>query len=202
MNDVFAKRAARIAFGIVLLLGMAALLDFAIAEGAHTPRGVHAWHIIVGSWLAAAIAAVVVWAVTVVRRPPRNSDALRRAALSVPAIGIALLLPLTLHLPFALNDLTAFDTWAVASLVVVGHVHLIFAFLVWRRARALTGNGRPITVARIYILTCIAAAFPFILPSPLVALTGIPVAALLVRMKTIAENDREHSHAVPFAIAT
>ena len=83
---------------------------------------------------------------------------------------------------------------------MVSHTHLCFAVLVYGRARALSRGDEPISIPRIYLLTCVFAAFPFVIPVVYVAITGIPIVPLLLWMKRIARLDREHVD-VPFAIA-
>jgi len=74
---------------------------------------------------------------------------LERAATAVPMMALALLLPLTIHFIVYAGiagasgrvDTYAFDKWIAISLVIVGHCHLILAYLCWRFARAGVGRG-------------------------------------------------------------
>jgi hypothetical protein len=219
IDDVIARRAGRIAFGTVLLLGTALLVQFeriwSHHGDGHTERLVggrwaatfvggelHAWHIIVGTWLAAIVAGLAVTVVVAVLPRGRDGDSLRKLALVVPSVGVAMLLPITLHMPFVLrNGAASFDQWCWLSMVGVGHTHIVFGLLVWDRAHTLANGGEAISIRSIYLLTCLLAAIPFIVPVVFVAITGIPFIPLLYWMKRIADADREASVDVPFAIA-
>lgn len=206
-DDVFARRAGRVAFGAVLMAGIPALVTHALAARRMRwedppPSGWHAWQIIVATWLLAVATGLVVRVVVPHLRLRREANALRDAALWVPAVGVALLLPLTIHLIVGFRDEPrGFDDWVRLSLGMVSHTHVAFAVMVYARARALSaGSNEPFGVVRIYLLTCVFAAFPFVIPVIYVAITGIPIVPLLLWMKRIARLDREHVD-VPFAIA-
>lgn len=203
-NAVIARRAGRIAFGIVLVAGMFALVAYSFHDEVRGRGPIHAWHIIVATWLAALFGAAIVTAAVGSTSRSRNHDDLRRPALWVPAVGIALLLPLTLHLPFMLGESAdVFDDWARMSVLLVGPTHLVFAVLVFARAQALTSDRtvrKPLRIRTIYLVTVAVAAFPYVIPALFVAVTGLPIIALLRRMEAIAHRDREDSRDVPFAI--
>lgn len=202
-NDVFARRAGRVAFGAVMFAGIPALVIHALAARRWDelpPGSWRAWQIIVATWLFAIAAGLVVRVVVPHLRLRREADALRDAALWVPSVGVALLLPLTIHMMWFTHDARGFEDWVRLSLGMVSHTHLCFAVLVYARARALSRGNEPTSIPRIYLLTCVFALFPFVFPVLYVAVTGIPIVPLLLWMKRIARLDREHVD-VPFAIA-
>lgn len=95
------------------------------------------------------------------------------ASLSLPLIATALIAPLTLHAPLflgATRPAHEFGEWILLSAVIVGHAHLVFAYLAHRHVRHLT-SGAPIpthAATRTWALTVLTAAVPGIL------LVGIP----------------------------
>jgi hypothetical protein len=79
-----------------------------------------------------------------------RSGPLERAATALPLIAGSLLLPLSIHLLVYAGisgvgagevDVEAFDKWIALSLAIVGHCHLVLAFLGWRFARSATQKG-------------------------------------------------------------
>jgi hypothetical protein len=202
-NDVIPYRAGRVGFGAALIGGAVLLASRAPAGLDHHGRGgqVHAWDIVVGIWVTAFTALLLVPALASLLRRSRNSDALRVAALTVPSVGLALMLPITIHMLFVLpSGEAAFDEWTWLSAVFVGHVHVVFALLVWARARSLaSGIRKPVSVKLIYLLTCVAALIPFVIPVVFVAVTGLPLIPLLRYMETVAAEDREASRDIPYA---
>lgn len=200
MSDVVARRAGRIAFGAVLLAGVYVLVNFARKhEVAHA---YHAWHVVAGAWLLAAAAGFLVTRLVAILPPTRDPGALRRAAFVVPSVGVALLLPITLHMPIALwSGVDTFDLWCRMAVFATGLTHVVFALLVAVRAAQLARGTTNISIGMIYWVTCVIAAIPFVIPAGFVALTGIPIVPLLRRMERIAEADRAASIELPFAVA-
>ncbi len=221
IDSTLARRAGRIAFGVVLALGMLVLAVFAIRCGFRT-MPIHAWQLLLGTWLAAFGAAALVRTLTDVAAPPRptalDEDRHRVAAFVVPAVGLALIAPLTVHLLVVVllqldhamtwhalrRALERFDDWAVLSLALTGPAHATFALLVGRRATQLARDQIPTSVEAIYVASTIAACVPGIvvlLPPVIVALTGLPLLPFLHGMRRVAERDRDPRRALPAAIA-
>jgi len=117
------------------------------------------------------------------------------ASVALPLMGLALLLPLTLHLLVALAlssgsgsvDLSGFDGWICWSVLFVGHAHLVLAALCWRyanKARKLPGEtvrrGWRSEAAVALGLTALSAVVPTIVYAPVLVLaTGaVPVALM------------------------
>jgi hypothetical protein len=130
-----------------------------------------------------------------------SASALERASIAFPLIAISLLAPLTLHLlVWALvarrNDaLASFDDWMRVSMVVVGHAHLVLAFLGYRFAsRACQLSTDELEAARsgaewrAYGFAVLASALPgavlFLIPPVLTALTGLLFNPLAYRLLT------------------
>jgi hypothetical protein len=204
-TNLIANRAARIAFGLVLLAGMLFIVTCTITTDKwldHGPDDMHMWHLILGTWLAALIVAGVVRAVATLLHLGGNPETLRHAALAVPAVGIALLLPLTLHMPFIqLAGSEFFDAWAFISLFAAGAAHVVFALFVLVRANQLVAGREPVSIKTIYLWTCVAGAVPVVVPAIFVAITGIPCIRLLIYMERVAYRDRVATGELPFAVA-
>src|SRR5690349_336746 len=96
MAQLFARRLGRIAFGVVLVAGVAALTAGAWPGGRRGLDGEwpSAAHIVGLTWLAAALAGATVRAVAARVRWSRDPEALFAESLMLPTAGIALLLPI------------------------------------------------------------------------------------------------------------
>jgi hypothetical protein len=202
-NHVYAMRVGRIVFGLVVAVGAIFVAlnagDIAKSEGAprwHTPE------LIGGTWLVALLAAIVSYVYIGLGPCPKSPHALRKAALAVPSAGIALLLPITIHV-IVMHDSSVheIDQWVAMSVLLTSHVHIVLALLVGSRALALANDERPVSIPVIYTITCLGALIPMIIPMFFVAITGIPIIPLLLWMKRVARLDLERSHQIPFAIA-
>src|SRR5690349_11715443 len=78
----------------------------------------------------ALVVRLIVWLVD----PAPRGDALLAASLAIPAAGLALMLPLSLHMIVMKGD---FDSWVRMSVTVVGLAHVVFAVLFAARAVGL-----------------------------------------------------------------
>lgn len=196
-----ARLAGRIAFGVTLLAGAGVLV--VQTTGGRAP---HAGATLILTWLLAFVAAAIVRFVAACRvRDP----SLAVPAMVLPMVGIALILPLTIHLPVVLaiegldRGVAAFDRWALLSIVVTAVPHVVLALLVGRRAAALARGLPAISWERIYWFTIFAACIPFIvlllIPPVLVAVTGLVALPILraVEKRALAGRERE----LPVAIA-
>jgi hypothetical protein len=215
-SQVIARRIGRIAFGAVLLLGVARLVTAAwSADLPHRwmypgPR-LDATAILGLTWLAAAIAGLVAWRIAGRLQLAGNVGTLFAASLMIPAAGIALLLPITLHLPvvLALGDREAFDIWVEVSMWVTGLTHVVFAVTSARRAHQLVAGKPAWSPRKIYTVTVVTSCLPFVvlyaIPPALVAITALPFIPLLRAMERIVTREREEladaPHVLPRAIA-
>jgi len=201
-NQMVARRLSRIAFGAVLIAGAVALVPAAMAGHGDTPR------VIVVTWIAAAVAG---WLARAHVPADPNHDALGVASLVVPIVGLFLIGPLTLHLPFALllrtGVGTGFDHWVAMSFCLVGLAHLAGALSGAVRATQLA-RGKPAwSPSRVFLITIIASLLPgavLVVPPFLVAVTGLPFLLVLHAMEPIARRERvalETSAKLPLAIA-
>ncbi len=187
-------------FGAVLIAGAVVLVDRLLA-----PENPHAGIALLGTWTIAILAGLA--AMAAIRGEPASGDTERIfvASFVVPTIGVALLLPLTLHLPIvALGwGVDAFDDWAALSLMITGPAHVVFAWLAATRAKQLARGELAITPTKIFAITIAASAIPFavlyMIPPILVGVTGLPILVLLDRMERLVA--RESSVHVPTAIA-
>jgi hypothetical protein len=198
--DVMAARVGRIVFGVVLLLTLQAIAVLYIVAGPLDHRGgVHVWHLLVGGWVvgfgARLLARIVAFRV-LARGTRRAGDRLLWASLVVPMVGLSFLMPLSLHMPFALlgGDGRTFDAWVAASALITGHAHVALAILCTRRATALVDGLPARSPVSIAFLTVAVSAFPSILlygiPPILVAITGIPMLPVIEHMETIVRQER------------
>lgn len=213
MSQIFARRLGRIAFGVVLLVGVASLVGAAWSSSAGPPGATRlgAARIIGLTWLAAPIAAATVRAIAGRFRWSPAPDALFAESVMVPTAGIALLLPITLHLPVVLlvADAGAFEIWVMASLWITGLAHAVFAGLGVVRAYQLVAGIPAVTPRKIYLATLVTSCVPFVLlwgiPPTLVALTALPFVPMLHGMQRVVDRERAEiatlRQALPRAIA-
>lgn len=205
-SRIFARRIARIAFGVVLLAGMVALVVAAAAGSSHgeLPPGRSAAQILGTTWFAATVAAAAAYALAAALPLRLAPDALFVPSLVVPAAGGALILPLTLHLLFLLMmgaRSSGFDEWVRWSLVITGVAHLVFAAACVVRVRRLATGDASMTPGRIFWITVTATCLPFVvlwgIPPVVVALTGLPILPLLYGMKPLIDHERDEIAALP-----
>jgi hypothetical protein len=205
-RGVIARRIGRIAFGGALVVGALRLVEAAVTQHlGHGDGAINAYEVIYQSWLSA----IALWAVArvVAARVPwhRNPDFLLAHSVCMPMVGLALLLPLSLHLvwftPWAAgDDLNRFNDWVQVSMVITGAAHLTLMLGVIWRGRALVAGTPAPTPGEIYAYTIVVSCVPFILllaiPPLLVAVTGLPFLPLMHRMAKIVERERaELAHA-------
>ena len=180
-------------FGVVAILGAGTFVERLLRMG--EPHAAKTLAII---WLAALLAGWVFAQLAAVTARRVDIEDIFTLSWVLPAIGVALLLPLTLHIPVAIalgGNLNGFDAWAKISIAITGPAHVAFAFLAALRA-ARIAQGRPaMTCTRIYIVTIVVASVPFALllfiPPVLVGLTGFAIMPLLERMRVMIERERD-----------
>jgi hypothetical protein len=191
-SRIFGRQIGRLVFGGVLLIS-ATWLVAALAVGSfNSPGGmpmrlplshriayptlgqivVVTWIAAVAAgaaarWLAAIAAGAAARWITAWRSGGPGSDARFAASLIVPTVGIALLLPITLHLPIV-TLLTSynFDLWARINLWLTWHAHLVFACLAALRAYRLAAGRPAITPRAIYAATVLASCLPVVFLAP------------------------------------
>ncbi len=237
MNSIFARQVGRLAFGVVLLAGVTWLVaalgtaSFAHPMPYRPPLRIPASEIIAVTWLAALAAGAVARAIAGRFGGPRSLDTRFAASLVVPAVGIALLLPITLHLlPMVAlrGGRYLFDVWAMGSLWITGLAHLVFAGLCALRAHDLATGKRAILPSAIYFATVLTSCAPvvfladgrvrfvtdmaldvgsdalLVIPPILVAFTALPCLRLLRALQRLADRERAEIAAaqqLPRAIA-
>jgi hypothetical protein len=213
MSQIIARRIGRIVFGGVLLVGVGWLATSAWSSsfGSHHAAPLDGARIIGLTWLAAIAAGLAAWAIAARVRGTWSRGALFARSVVVPTLGVALLLPLTLHLPVALMiaDADAFDLWVIASLWITGLAHLVFATLCAVRGYRLVAGKPGPTPATIYFATVITSCLPFVvlwaIPPVLVGITALPFAPMLHAMERRIARERLElltlSQAPPRAVA-
>jgi hypothetical protein len=195
------RQHARIVFGLVLLAGAVRLIASSLVADPrdHSSTGLLAW-----TWACAFAAALLTRVATYRVASQRSSLRLLAASLAIPAAGVALLLPISIHaLWFASRGsiaLEGFDGWVSLSMLCSGLAHLVFLALLVQRAIQLA-YGRPtLAVGWIYLWPCIAGSLPFpVVPSIIVAITGLPILPLVSLMKPLADHERSAHTLLPRA---
>jgi hypothetical protein len=215
-SQLIARRIGRIVFGGVLLAGVVRLIVAAYAgelgrASIYTGRGLDAARTIELTWLTAVIAGVAAWRVAARVRFDLDPEKLFAESLMVPAVGIALLLPITLHMPVILviRDSAAFDVWVVASMWITGLAHAVFAITSALRGKQLVTGTAAWSPRKIYIATVVTSCVPFAvlyaIPPAIVAITALPFVPLLRAMEWIVVRERKElvatQRALPRAIA-
>jgi hypothetical protein len=198
MSAMLARRAGRAAFGVGLLAGACAIVSSAIAS-----HQIHAVHIIGVTWAASITAGLLVWLGARLLAHRWHGDTLKYAGLVLPAVGLALIAPLTTHLlvtlPFGLG-LRSFDDWTQISLVVTGAAHIAFAVTSAYRVVGLIDGTRVLSVQWVFLIVILVSCVPFvvlIVPPILVALTGLAMLPILFAPETIVARERAIANATP-----
>jgi hypothetical protein len=200
---VHGRRTGRIALGAVLIAGAVILVRRLVTqEEAGSPQ-------LLGMIWGAALAAYAVVGRIASRRTLEHADELAVPGLVVPSVGMALLLPLTLHLPVVAlvsGGLRGFDSWALLGVVITAPTHLVFAVLAGHRARQLAVGPVAISPMKIFAICLGVSCVPFallVLPPFIVMLTGLPLMVLMSLMEPLAHRDRDGglAEALPRAIA-
>jgi hypothetical protein len=215
LHEIFARRIARFTFGIVLLGGTGLLVGDvfrgALATGTHP--GVDSRLFVGGLWLAAVLAGCIAHALArglvTEQWPPFAPGLLFTPSLVVPAAGVLLLLPITLHMLLALPlGVTAptFNEWVEVSMLVAGPAHLVGAALCMWRVHRLAIGEPAMSPWKIYLLTVLTSCVPYavvVLPPLLVAATGLPVVAMLRAVERLIDRERDEvaqtTHRLPGA---
>jgi hypothetical protein len=158
---------------------------------------------IAAMWIAATgVYAIVRVAVTASAPAPRG-DAWLRASLVIPAVGLALALPLTLHaLWFAMTG-GNFDSWVRLSVAVVGFAHVVFALTFGMRAAQLARTAQPtMTIGSVFLWSVCASVIPWgllFLPETLTLITGVAILPVLHLFTEVARREREALPVLPVA---
>ena len=192
-----------VVFGGALVVGMARLVALiATTSDAGGERDAAVVRVLGSTWLIAVGAALVLRVIARFARPIED-DRLRVASAVVPAIGLALILPLTVHLMFfaVRHEVQGFGDWTAIALVLTGPAHAVFATLAAFRAWRLVRGKPAMSPWAIYGLAVAAGSVPFpVLPSALIAITGLPIVPLLYLMKPVATR-LAAEEPLPLAIA-
>jgi NO-binding membrane sensor protein with MHYT domain len=193
-------RAGRIAFGSVLIAGAGILAAHSLAYLGDDDV-LPAWTIIVVTWIAAIAAHGLALLLPVSAEP----DRLRMTSLVVPAVGVALILPLTIQMPVieALGGTKWFNSWCGIAAIITAAAHAAFAMLLVERVRAVA-TGRPTrSLSSVLAIGTLCGGVPgLVLPAALVLVTGLPILATAIPVfDAIAEREQRAELPLPFAIA-
>ena len=140
------------------------------------------------------------------------TDGLERSSVALPLMMFALLMPLTLQAIVSRSlgswESDAFDGWILLSLAIVGHCHLVLAYLGWRFARNMRSWSTQVLAGKrhregwmAWAITVAVSCFPGILliaiPPILVAVTGffVPIAFYVMARRVVSERMALEAHA-------
>lgn len=140
------------------------------------------------------------------------TDGLERSSVALPLVMFALLMPLTIQAivsrPMGAWDSGEFDSWIKMSLVIVGHCHLVLAYLSWRFARNMRSWSTQVLASKrhregwvAWAITVAVSCFPGIvliaIPPILVAVTGlfVPIAFYGMARRVVSERMALEAHA-------
>jgi hypothetical protein len=196
---VTARRHARIWSGGVLLVGALVLYVFApVSPG-----------VIIGTTWLTAMAAY-----GTARRfaPAVAPHTLAAASVVVPTLGMLALLPLTIHFGFfaAAGDTRGFEFWVWLSAAFTAITTITTGILIGLRGNRLA-NGIPLSRTLrpwgIYLIGVGAGCIPgivFIVPTLLIAVTGLAIVPFIHAMETVLIRERAMltDAEIPDAIAT
>lgn len=183
---VRAQRRARVGGALALLCGFVLLLLNAtrvVDSSAHV--------VLAASWCAAVTVYLMLYVAAILGRPSLPAELLAREigrgsasernALVLPLVAVSLIAPLSIHgaistlLGCGPGHLT-FDDWVVASLVIVGHAHVVLAVLAGRDAVRMADDRAGVSAKRVLLWTSVTAGIPGVLlygiPPILTAITG------------------------------
>jgi hypothetical protein len=203
--DPMPRQGARIAFGLVLIAGVSRVVSLAHVPNSVIADGIAIAFTIGWSWLIALGAACATYAFLRLLPWRPSERRLLHASCVVPTIGIALILPISLHLLWRLitgGRLAEWGDWVALSLMFTGFAHVVFASLAAIRASQVVRGKRALSSWVIYGW-CVAAAncpLPFI-PAFYVAVTGLLVVPLLWLMKPVIERELAIYSDLPTALA-
>jgi|GEM_PF-2917286 len=212
VQRLVAWRAARVGFGATLIVGALAVADAALGTRA---RDGHAETAVLG--LSTALWFAVVWGAALVvglaaaaatrLRKHLPADTLLQTGAIVPAIGLALMTPLTMQLPvvLAIGSADEFGEWVLLSLVITGAAHVTLALMSAWRARQLVRGVETFSVRAIYLTVIAVSAMPFavllLVPPLLVAITGGAYLPVLHWQGRVAAREHQLIATVPRARA-
>jgi hypothetical protein len=203
-SSVFARRLGRIAFGLTLVVGAlymwigaaAGPFDLGCGCSRASPEPLEARTIVLCTWCAAiALGFLARFVGSKLRAHEPNR--LFAHSMIVPALGLALLLPITFHLMFflATSSSSGFDEWVHISLPITGAAHVVFALTSALRGHQLVAGKPALRPHAIYGLTVVTSCIPFIvlfaIPPLLVAITALPCVPMLHAMARIVARERE-----------
>jgi hypothetical protein len=204
-RHVDATRAGRLVFGIGLLIGPLLLAKIVATAFLAAPTFLAATHarpgvygLLAWTWTLATLAGLVAYAV-VRRMRPGAVHVSGTASFVAPAVGIAALLPITVHALIAGvlgTSSDSFDEWAMFALALTSTTHLGFACMVGVRAAQLARGRIALSIRDVVAWTLVLASVPvglvsLMLPTIVVACTGLPIVPLLVRMERLAPAHRD-----------
>jgi len=195
-DRVAARTAARLAFGAALILGTIALAIVVRTSLDASPRGTGAAAAALGwTWLAAIGAAAGAYTTVRARDVGPVSPAMFTASFAVPAVGFALLVPISIHYVIGCGigpgRSSEFEDWVAMSALVAGLAHVMFAVLLAIRATQLARGRKGLAVGWVFWSTVAAGSIPFpLVGSAVVAITGLLVLPFLYAMDGFIAHER------------
>lgn len=197
-RSLYARAVARTAAGVVMVVGFASVVPFALMK--ISPAAVFGATLLIAGFAYLFLRLAVQPAVT---ERATAVDPMFGRSFAWLGVGIALLAPLTVQiLVFSLlgdpaysrrdNDLA---NWVVMSLIIVGAAHAALACMTARRAVELANGEQPRSLGSVYGLTvawgCVPGVVLFLIPPILVGLTGLAVMPILWLLDLAVIRERE-----------
>lgn len=197
------RRVGRVLFGAVLIGAAVVVVVSFLSMSRYTAadRGFAPQFLFAGAWLFALVASTVgrvVGAAWVRQRGRPIGDAGLFVSLAVPAVGISLLAPLSLHALVALFTTSPreFDEYARMASACVGHAHLVLAGLMVQCCWRLANGDTHMSALKILFITtgvsCVPGILAMAIPPVVVLVTGaLFIPAMVVLLERTADSERQ-----------
>lgn len=189
-DERYPRAVGRLVFGACMLVGVVVIVHRLFAgEPGVGPE-------IVMTWVSSAIAGWVAHQLAHGLPSGKRPDRIFVLSFALQALGIACLLPLSIHLAgaHALGLASDFDTWVKMSCFWAGPAHVAFAYLATKRAVQLARGEDAITTRSVYTRTLLISSIPgglVVLPPLIVGFTGLFIMPLLERMQPYIRRERD-----------
>ena len=197
---ILRHRFVRVVFGVALVTGFVQFVTKACAYDEGYSRGLF----VIWEHAGLALVAAIIVAPLVARWV--SGDAWATSSIVLPTAGIALVLPLTLHLGvFLMFGEKTMDEWCVAGLLGAGVAHVTFAILFAARTVSLVRSGQTaLSVGELFAITTMAGGVPyFIFGMGVTALTGVFILPVISLAESLALREHAATAAgLPRAIVT
>jgi hypothetical protein len=155
------NRAFRTGFGLTLVVAAA------VALFAQTSLALHTGAVLLAAWPVAAVVGLLLQLLVRVARVDLSG---MRRSLVLPAVGVSLLAPLSMHAVLAVWPVSGwrdFEGWVTVSLLMTGHIHILLAVLAVLALQRVWRGHKGMSSARV-VAWCVGATAPLVLVGALV----------------------------------